>query len=877
MHSQRSSELPTSQAKSYSETVTQSEMNRVAALFNTRYFAEMESVSRSLTQQYPNSGFAWKALGASLLAQGKDALYPLQRAATLLPRDPDSLGNLGNALRDHGRLDDSVANYRKALALKPDFAMAYCGLGIALSGLGLRDDAVASYRRAIALNPQYAEAHNNLGNALRDLDQPDLALASYQRALEIKPDFAEVYNNLGNALRDLGRLEDAVNNYRRALEIKPDFVEVYNNLGNTLRDLNRSDEAVASFVGALEINPNFAQAHNNLGVVLLTLGKFEDSAASCRRALLLKPDYADAHANLGNALRELGQLDEAVANYRQALALNPESATTYNGLGNVLWDSGHVGDAVASYRAALQIDPRFAMAFNNLGNALRDIGQLSEAAFNCNRALEINPDFAMAHNNLGNAFWDLGQLDKAMSSYRRALEIDQELAMAHSNLGNVLRDRRQFEDAVVSLRRALEIKPDYAEAYDNLLMTLQFLPGTTRQDLFDAHTGFGEKFESSLKALWSTHSNSRDPDKRLKIGYVSGDFRMHAVAYFIEPVIVNHDKSQVEVFCYSNNAKQDIVTERLIAAADHWQSCRGLSDDQLAQRIRADGIDILVDLAGHSAHNRLLVFARKPAPIQITYLGYPGTSGLSAMDYRLTDNYTEPEDGSGTGAERFYTERLLRLPDSIWCYRPNVDMPAITPLPALANGYLTFGSFNNFNKIDSECIALWAELLSNLPASRLLIATVPEGEMRERLTAQFNEHRIAANRIDFCGSLPPREFQRKLQLVDITLDPFPINGATTTCESLWLGVPVLTLVGESFLSRAGLSVLSAAQMPEFAAANPEDFIQKAISLANDIPKLANMRAHMRERLGGTALFDQTRFTRNLESIYRNIWRRYTLS
>ncbi len=349
-------------------------------------------------------------------------------------------------------------------------------------------------------------------------------------------------------------------------------------------------------------------------------------------------------------------------------------------------------------------------------------------------------------------------------------------------------------------------------------------------------------------------------------------FESMQVAYFIEPVFACHDKSQFEIFCYSNNSKKDTFTERLIADVDHWRPCANMADDEMARCIQADGIDILVDLSGHTAHNRLLVFARKPAPIQITYLGYPGTSGLTAMDYRLTDQYTEPAEDSR--ADRYYTEELLRLPDSMWCYRPAQEMPEVTPLPALTNGYLTFGSFNNANKLGGACLELWAALLCNLPRSRLLMVTVPEGQVRERLIRQFMAHGVASDRISFCGRLPSREFQKMLQQVDITLDPFPVNGATTTCESLWLGVPVLTLVGNRFLSRAGLSVLSAAQLPDFAATTPDEFIKTAALLANNLPLLANIRAGLRSHLASTPLLDQQRFARNMEGIYRNVWNRW---
>jgi len=596
--------------------------------------------------------------------------------------------------------------------------------------------------------------------------------------------------------------------------------------------------------------------------------KFAEMENTASALLGLHPNSGFAWRALGAALRM--QNKEALYALQRAAALLPNDSDAFNNLGNALRDSGRVDEAMASFRRALALRPDFPEANNNLGNAFREIGRLDNAVACFRRALAQRPGFPEANNNLGLVLQDVGQLNDAVASYRAALSVNPDFAEAHSNLGNALKDLGRLDEAVASCRRALELSPGTAKAHDNLLMALQFQSTIAAQDLFEAHKRFGEQVEPALKPHWPAHANSRDPDKRLKIGYVSGDFREHAVAYFIEPVLANHDKTQVEVFCYANSRVQDGVTARLIAAADHWQVCVGMSDDELAQRIRADGIDILVDLSGHTAYNRLLTFARKPAPIQITYLGYLGSSGLSAMDYRLTDRYAEPE-----GCDSYYTEKLLRLPDSQWCFRPQEDAGVaapLAPLPALAHGYLTFGAFNNINKVSRESIALWASLLRSLPSSRLLMVALPE--MRQSLAERFLAHGVAANRIDFCGKMTPGEFRRTLQQVDISLDPFPINGATTTCESLWQGVPVLNLVGERFLSRNGLSVLSAAGLPEFAAATQEEYIQIATTLANDLPRLAEIRTGMRERLKGSPLLDQQRFTRNLESIYRDGWRHY---
>jgi predicted O-linked N-acetylglucosamine transferase (SPINDLY family) len=639
----------------------------------------------------------------------------------------------------------------------------------------------------------------------------------------------------GAALEKQGR--NGLDALRKSAELTPEDPGALCNLGNALRDHKEFEEAVTNYQRALALWPEFAMGHCGLGLSLRSLGRTEEALAHYHSAIQLKPDYAEAYNNLANALQATSKLEGAISNYRRALAIKPDYSEIYANLGRTLQDNGREEEAVESFLLAL--------TYNN--------GSLQ------------------AHGDAGNALIRTNQFDEAILSFKRAAVNDPSSAAVYNNYGNCLQALGQFQDAIGYYQRALAINPNLEIAYNCLMMNLQYEQLLTREQMLIEHRRFGEQFETALKAQWKPHTNRRDPDKRLKIGYVSGDFCWHAVSYFIEPAITEHDRTQVEVYCYATNSKHDKFTDRLIAEADHWISCADMTEDQMAERIRADGIDILVDLAGHTADNRLLVFARKPAPIQFTYLGYPGTTGLTAIDYRLTDNYTEPEDAADP-ADSYYTEKLLRLPNSIWCYSP--DDAEITPLPALQNGYITFGSFNNIKKVGAECIALWAKLLHHIPSSRLLMVTVSEGSLRDQLTRQFGAHGIAAERLEFAPKMPTVKFRKKLQEVDITLDPFPVNGATTTCESLVLGVPVLAMVGERFLARAGYSILNAAEMPEFVAKNEEDFLRIAGELANDLPRLAQIRAEMREKLFKTPLLDRKLFARNLETAFRNTWHHY---
>ena len=675
-----------------------------------------------------------------------------------------------------------------------------------------------------------------LGVVLQQMGRSADALVSMQKAAALSPSDAEAHNNWGSALKDLGQLDEAVASYHRALKIKPDFAEAHNNLGNGLRALGQLDDAVASYRRALEIKPGYAEAHNNLGVALKDLGRLDDAVASCRRGLEIKPDFAEAHNNLGVALKDLGRLD----------------------------------DAVASYRRALEVKPNYAVAHNNLGNALRALRQLDDAVASCRRALEIKADYAEAHNNLGVALKDLGRLDEAVASCRRALEIQPDFAEAHSNLGSALKDLGQSGGAVASYRRALESKPDFAEAHSNLLFCLSHSATVNAETLFAEHCRFGERFEAPLRANWPQHTNARNPDRCLQVGFVSGDLCNHAVASFIEPLLAHlAGYPHLSLHAYHNNAVEDSVTQRLRGYLKHWHSIVSLSDAALAQKVGEDGIDILIDLSGHTAKNRLLTFARKPAPIQITWIGYPNTTGLRAMDYVLKDRFNAPYGAY----ERYYVEKLARLPSS-GTFLPVEGSPPVNDLPALSTESVTFGSFNRSSKLNDGVIALWSQVLRAVPGSRLLLGSVGEGSLRANLMERFARCGVAADRLMFQPRMEMSAYLALHHQVDFILDTFPYTGGTTTNHALWMGVPVLTMTGPSSMQCQCAGALRRVGLTDWVAGDAEDFVKRAVGWTGRLDELARLRAGMRDRLLSSPLRQPETVAKGLEAALRVMWRRW---
>ncbi len=636
--------------------------------------------------------------------------------------------------------------------------------------------------------------------------------------------------------------------------------------------------AEALYHDILRARPQHAGALNSLGIMLQQQGRFHEAINYFQRALARRPEFAGGHCNLGAALYALGRLDEAAACFDRALVLQPELAEAHNRLGMVRRGQGRLEEAIECYRRTLALAPGLAEAHNNLGNVLRELDRVQEAIRHYQRALTEKPDFAEAHNNLGFALYIQHRLDEAIAHYTRAIDLNPRYAQAHNNLAIALYDQwRPHEDdegmraALAHFRRALELQPDFAEAHSNLLFALNYSVRTDPEMLFKEARRFAERHEAPLAVRREPHANDPDPQRRLRVGYVSGDFRSHSVAFFIEPVLIHHDRTRFEVFCYSCHAREDNVTQRFKSHADHWRSLVGVSDEDAARQIRADGIDILVDLAGHTEGNRLLVFARKPAPVQVTYIGYPNTTGFESIDYRFTDAWADPAGQT----ERYHTETLVRLPRGFLCYQPpDLAPPVVTP-PCLHNGYVTFGSFNHMAKVTDEVMALWAELLRALPSARLLMKSgaLADADVHARCLARWQQAGIARERIELIGPIPdPEQHLARYGQVDIALDPFPYNGTTTTCEALWMGVPVIALAGSRHAGRVGVSLLTQVGLEDLVAQSEADYLALAVRLAADPTRLMRLRAGLRERVAASPLCDAVAFARDVEAAYRTMWR-----
>ncbi|NHZ44487.1 tetratricopeptide repeat protein [Massilia aquatica] len=795
-----------------------------------------------------------------------------ERLLKLLPDNIEAHLRLGHALRDGGQLPNALGSYLAVLALQPEHAEAYSNLGDTLKLMGNLDEAQVCYVKALEIDPRFAEVHNNLGSLYQQQEQWALSAEHFEAAVALQPDLAAAHYNLGVTRQQQGALSEALVCYQRALGRDPHLAQACNNMGIVLKELDRLDEAIAAYHAALALAPDFAEALNNLGGALLEQENIGGAIDCFQHAVTVSPGYVEAYCNLGIAYKAGYRLEEALVCFENAVHLQPGYAEPYSMLALTNADLQRHVQALAWCEKTLALWPDSPSAHFNLGVAYANMDRLPEAVTCFEQAIVRNPGFAHAYNNLGVAKNDLGRYDEAAICFETAIGLRPRFAEAFNNLGTTLKSQGKPDASRQMFEQAIALAPDYAQAHNNLLLSMQYAAGITQEQLFQLHLRFAAQFEPALAPQRFTHAPGREPAKRLKIGYVSPDFRRHAVAFFIEPILARHDKAQVEVFCYYSHVVNDEFTARIRADSDHWIPCRGMSAQQLAERIHADGIDILVDLAGHTSGNRLLAFARKPAPVQLTYIGYPSTTGLSTIDYRLTDPWAEPPGQS----EHVNVETLWRLPEVFCCYAAHANSPAVIDHPPLDdNGYITFGCFNNYAKVSDAAIVLWAAILAQVPESRLMleILGLDNPGMREGVEQRFARLGINPARLVLIANDRKNQFVL-YNRIDIALDPFPCNGGTTSFDTLWMGVPFVTLAGTNFISRLGVTILHNGGLDELIGEDEAAYVRIATDLARDPARLRQLRSGLRERTRASPLMDMARFTHHLEQAYRGMWQRW---
>jgi protein O-GlcNAc transferase len=814
-----------------SGTPGRQEIDAGLALFAAGCYAEAAALIGGITARFPLYPFGWTMLGAanSRMGQHAAALTCMQKAVTLSPDNPDVHINLGCALHGLGFAREACACLLCALQLKPDHAEAHNELGLIYRGMGRLQDAVDSFSRALAIKPEYAVAHNNLGAALRAQGRLHEAAVSLRSALRIEPNLPDAHCNLGNVLRELGCVEEACSCYREALQLNPAYAEAHYNLGVALKGAGRADAAEASYRVALQFKPALVEAHSNLGTLLMGSGRLDEAEVCYRAALQAQPDCAELHSNLGNALCAAGRPDEAAACYSRALEINPGNIEARYNLSVVQLEQGYLHYAAANLRQVLALRPDYAEAHNNLGLALSGLGWPDEAEASCRKALELKPDFAEGYTNLGCVLKDSGRLDEALACDRQALALD----------------------------------PGNFKIHSNFLYLLSYLPDFCDRAILEEARKFAA---AHLPPAPAADARRRAPKKRLRIGYVSPDFRNHCVSFFMLPLLSQHDRAQFEIYCYAHLPRPDAVSEQLKNHADVWRTTHLQSDAQLAATISADGIDILVDLTMHMANGRPLLFAQKPAPVQVAWLAYPGTTGIPAMDYRLTDPWLDPP-GQGDDC---YSEISVRLPDTFWCYDPMIAGLSPNALPMLTAGHVTFGCLNNFCKVSDDTLDRWGQVMRRVQNSRLILLS-PAGHHRSRVLDRLGRCGVSGQRIEFVEFRPRADYLRTYQRIDICLDTLPYNGHTTSLDAFWMGVPVVTQAGRTVAGRGGWSQLNNLGLPELAAFDADTFTDTAAALASDPQRLSGLRQTLRARMEASPLMDAKRFARAMEAAYREMW------
>lgn len=708
---------------------------------------------------------------------------------------------------------------------------------------GMLQHAEAAYRKVLAINPNHPDALQLLGVLASQAGHHAAGEDLILKSLHINPANTNARYNLLKIYRDQTEKLDTKNRYEEVLELfkkaeisAPDSIEAIGDIANLLEIMQRSEEAWPYYQKAYQLAQSVTEptpeTYSILGTVSAMHGDYQSALTYHQKALALKPGDTSMLMNVADVHKKLQNFDEAEKHYMQAVESNPNLWQVYFNASLFYWENGQIERALRGYQQALTLNPQSLGILVSIGMAYMDKHDLTAAKDVFEKILEKDPENSQAHLALGNIMMSFGEGQNAKQHYERAY---------------------------ASMRSWI--------AHSNYLFIMHYDPSVKSEDIYHETLKWAENYTGHITPL-AQHANEPDPKRRLRVGYVSGDFRIHPVTAYLEPVLQSHDKSQIEIFCYANHARGDEATERYKSCADHWRNIYQLSDNAVTRIIQEDKIDILIDLSGHTENSRITMFAHKPAPLQATWIGYFNTTGLKAMDYIITDRFLLPPED-----EHLYTEKPLRLPHSGAVYKIRDLSVEVNPLPALTNGYVTFGCFNALGKMTPEVVALWAEILKQIPDAKLFLKNqgFNEESVRDAYRAQFASHGVDESRLIFAGFSPTKEYLETYHHVDLGLDPFPYNGATTTLDSLSMGVPMVSLKGDRLIGHIGESLLAKVGLEDFIAQTKEDYVKKAVAFAKDTQKLANIRANLRQTLMASPMTNPETFTRGLEDAFRKIW------
>jgi predicted O-linked N-acetylglucosamine transferase (SPINDLY family) len=810
-------------------------LNQLIQYFNQGMQAEALSLALTLTQDYPKHGIAWKVLGV-LYQQSMQldaAEQALKCAAELLPKDPEAQYNYANCLYDAGKLQAAQVSYQKAVKLAPQFVQALFNLADVQKELKQWAQAEANYRKALKLAPQHMHMHFNFGVVLQEQGKHKEAVKQYEKALSVDANNASIHLNLGAAYKALDELDLAEQHYRTAIRCNPSHAGAHNNLGIVLKALQRDDEAEQAYLQAIAIDAQFLPAYKNLGLLY----------------------------------RETGQTQAAENCYLKALSLEPPTAETLNNMCVVMMNQGRYPDAEEAVRKALALAPNLGDAWNNLGLILQAKMVSAEAEQAFEQALKFQPNDARTLSNYSVTLKFLGKLSQAEACLKKAISKAPDYADAYLNLGNIYLDQGLIAQAITSIQRVLDIAPNHMCAHDNLLFAMTYIDDFTPAARLEAAHQYDQLTKSLAHtpyAQWQVGAQ----DQRLRVGLVSGDLRQHPVAYFLKAWLAHVDPSKIELFAYSTDGREDATTATLKPYFAHWQSLAGINDQAAAALIHADQLHVLLDLSGHTSGNKLSLFAWQPAPVQASWLGYWATTGVEAMDYVLVDPMGVPAAHQGQ-----FTETIAYLPDTRMCFTAPEQAPELAALPALRNGYITFGCFQNMTKVSDAVLKVWAEVMHALPEAKLRWQSKSFGDAQivNAVKTRLQQCGIAPARVTLLGKVTREAYLAGYAEVDMVLDSFPFTGGTTTCEALWMGVPTLTLAGDTLIARQGASMMHAAGLADWVVHTPAQYVQQALHFANGIEHLAKLRAGLRAQVQASALMDAQGFAKQMETALRTMW------